>query len=193
MGLRPSAISILCALVSLASLTGPAAAQKPEADKDVITLLNMAVIDTEVIRRNSRAFKDIRAQIAKYRKAIQADIQKEEEALRSANEELARKRAILAPETFAEERRQFEERLVQVQRTVQKRKKDLERVAAAAVRKVEAVLNKIIDEVANEQSLGLILRKNQTVLVATELDITPHVLKRLNTALPSLKVSDPGT
>ncbi len=191
--MKPSAISILCALVILASLTGPAAAQQPEADKDVITLLNMAVIDTEVIRRNSRAFKDLRAQIAKYRKAIQADIQKEEEVLRGANEELARKRAILAPETFAEERRQFEERLVQVQRTVQKRKKDLERVAAEAVKKVEAVLNKIITDVANEQSLGLILRKNQTVLVANELDITPHVLKRLDTALPSLKVSDPGT
>lgn len=191
--MKPSAIPVLCALVILASLAGPAAAQQPEAGKDVITLLNMAVIDTEVIRRKSRAFKDIGAQIAKYRNAIQADIQKEEEALRSANEELARKRAILAPETFAEERRQFEERLAQVQRTVQKRKKGLERVAAAAVKKVEAVLNKIITEVAKEQSLGLILRKNQTVLVATELDITPYVLKRLDTALPSLKVSDPGT
>ncbi len=191
--MRPSAIFTLCALAILASLTGPAAAQQPEADKDVITLLNMAVIDTAVIRGNSRAFKDIGAQIAKYRKAIRADIQKEEEALRSANEELARKRAILAPETFAEERRQFEERLVQIQRTIQKRKKDLERVAAEAVKKVETVLNKIITDVANEQSLGLILRKNQTVLVAPELDITPHVLKRLDTALPSLKVSDPGT
>ena len=191
--MRPSAISTLCALVILASMTGPAAAQQPDADKDVITLLNMAVIDTEVIRRNSMAFKDIGAQIAKYRKAIQADIQKDEEALRSANEELARKRAILAPETFAEERRQFEERLVQVQRTVQKRKKDLERVAAEAVKKVEAVLNKIITEVAKKESLGLILRKNQTVLVAKELDITPYVLKRLDTALPALKVSDPGT
>jgi len=153
----------------------------------------MAVIDTAVIRRNSKAFKDLRAQIVKYRNAIQADIQKDEEALRSANEELARKRAILAPETFAEERRQFEERLMQVQRTVQNRKKDLDRVAAAAVKKVEAVLNKIINEVAKEQSLGLILRKNQTVLVAKELDITPYVLKLLDTALPSLKVSDPGT
>lgn len=174
-------------------MTGPAAAQQPDADKDVITLLNMAVIDTEVIRRNSMAFKDIGAQIAKYRKAIQADIQKDEEALRSANEELARKRAILAPETFAEERRQFEERLLQVQRTVQKRKKGLERVGFEALKKVEAVLNKIITEVAKEQSLGLILRKNQTVLVAKELDITPYVLKRLDTALPALKVSDPGT
>ncbi len=191
--MKPSAISTLCALAILASLTGPAAAQQPETEKDVIALLNLAVIDTEVIRRNSRAFKDIGAQIVKYRNAIQADIQRDEEALRSANEELARKRAILAPETFAEERRQFEERLVQVQRTVQNRKKDLERVGLEAVRKVEAVLNKIITEVAKEQSLGLILRKNQTVLVAKELDITPHVLKRLDTALPSLKVSDPGT
>ena len=191
--MKPSAISTLCALVILASLTGPAAAQQPEADKDVITLLNMAVIDTEVIRRNSLAFRDIGKQITKYRKAIQADIQKDEEALRSANEELARKRAILAPETFAEERRQFEERLVQVQRTVQKRKKGLERVGLEAIKKVEAVLNKIITEVSKELSLGLILRKNQTVLVATELDITPDVLKRLDTALPSLKVSDPGT
>ncbi len=191
--MKPSAISILCALVISASLTGPAAAQQPEADKDIITLLNMAVIDTAVIRVNSKAFKDIRAQITKYHKAIRADIQKEEEELRGANEELARKRAILAPETFAEERRQFEERLVQVQRTVQKRKKDLDRVAAEAIKKVEAVLNKIITDVAKEQSLGLILRKNQTVLVANELDITPHVLKRLDTALPSLKVSDPGT
>ncbi len=191
--MRPTAISTLCAFIILASLTGPAAAQQPETSKDIITLLNMAVIDTEVIRRNSRAFKDLRAQIAKYRKAIRADIQKEEEVLRGANEELARKRAILAPETFAEERRQFEERLVLVQRTVQNRKKDLDRVAAAAVKKVEAVLNKIIDEVAKEQSLGLILRKNQTVLVAPELDITPYVLKLLDTALPSLKVSDPGT
>ena len=193
MGLKPSAISTLCALVILASLTGPAAAQQPEADKDIITLLNMAVIDTEVIRRNSLAFRDIGKQLTKYRKAIQADIQKDEEALRSANEELARKRAILAPETFAEERQQFEERLMQVQRTVQKRKKGLERVGLEAVKKVEAVLNKIITEVSKELSLGLILRKNQTVLAAKELDITPHVLKRLDTALPSLKVSDPGT
>ena len=62
-----------------------------------------------------------------------------------------------------------------------------------AVKKVEAVLNKIITEVSKELSLGLILRKNQTVLVAKELDITPNVLKRLDTALPTLKVSDPGT
>ncbi len=193
MGLKHSAIVVLCALAVLASATGPAAAQQSGTAEDDIPLLNMAVIDTEVIRRNSAAFKDIRAQIGKYRTAIQADIQKEEAELRSANEELARKRAILSPETFAEERRQFEERLVKVQRAVQKRKMDLDRVGAEAVRKVEVVLNKIITDVASERSLGLILRRRQTVLVAKDLDITPGVLKRLDTALPSLKVSDPGT
>ncbi len=193
MGLKHSVIVVLWALAVLASATGPAAAQQPGTAKDEIPLLNLAVIDAEVIRRNSAAFKDIRAQIGKYRTAIQADIQKEEVELRSAKQELARKRAILSPETFAEERRKFEKRLVKVQRAVQKRKKDLERAGTEAVKKVEAVLNKIITDVANEQSLGLILRKSQTVLVAKGLDITPGVLKRLDTALPSLKVSDPGT
>ena len=193
MGLKPSAIIVLCALAVLAPATGPAAAQQSGTAKDDIPSLNMAVIDTEVIRHKSAAFKDIREQIGKYRTAIQADIQKEEVELRNAKQELARKRAILSPETFAEERRKFEERLVQVQRTVQKRKRDLERVGAEAVKKVEAVLNKIITDVANEQNLGLILRRRQTVLVAKNLDITPGVLKRLDTALPSLKVSDPGT
>ncbi len=74
--MKHSAITILCAVVILASLTGRAAAQQPKTDKDVITLLNMAVINTTVIRRNSSAFKDIGAQMVKYRKAIQADIQK---------------------------------------------------------------------------------------------------------------------
>ncbi len=193
MGLKHSAIFVLSTLVVLVSVTGPAAAQQPEADKDVITSLSMAVIDTEVIRRNSRAFKDIHAQIGKYRKAIQADIQKEEAELRSAKQELARKEAILAPETLAEERRQFEERVAQAQRTVQKRIRDLGRVEVEAVKKVEVVLNKIITDVANDQKFGLILRRSQTVLVVKELDITPHVLKRLDTELPSLKVSDPGT
>ncbi len=193
MGLKHSAIFVLSTLVVLVSVTGPAAAQQPEADKDVITSLSMAVIDTEVIRRNSRAFEDIRAQIGNYRKAIQADIQKEEAELRSAKQELARKEAILAPETLAEERRQFEERVAQAQRTVQKRIRDLGRVEVEAVKKVEVVLNKIITDVANDQKFGLILRRSQTVLVVKELDITLHVLKRLDTELPSLKVSDPGT
>ena len=35
--------------------------------------------------------------------------------------------------------------------------------------------------------------KGVGVLVAKGLDITPGVLERLDTALPSLKVSDPGT
>ena len=193
MGLKHSANATLCAFVILASLTGSAAAQQPVADKDATNYLNVAVVNTEVIRGSSSAFKDIRAQIAKYRKAIQAVIKKEEEDLRNASEKLARQRAILSPEIFAEERRKFEERLAQVQRAVQKRKNNLGRVGVEAVKKVETALNKIITDVAEEQSLGLILRRNQVVLVAKDLDITLQVLKRLDTALPSLKVTDPGT
>jgi len=192
--LKHSATFVLCAALAFASLARPAAAQPAAGTaKNDIPVVSLAVIDTDVIRRDSAVVKDIRNQLGKYRNVIQAAIQKEEEALRSANQELARKRAILAPDTFAEERRKFEARLVKVQRAVQKRKQNLERVRLEAMKKVHAVLNKIITDVATQHGLGLILRKRQTVLVAKSLDITGVVLKRLDTALPSLKVSDPGT
>ena len=158
----------------------PAAAQ----DKPI----NLAIIDIDAIRLHAAVVKDIRSQIVEFRKIFQAIIQKEEEALRNANQELARKRAILSPEAFAEERRKFEERLAEVQRMVQTRKQDLDKAQGDAMSKVEGILNGIVLEMAKEKGLDLILRKNQTVLGAKSLHVTKEVLERLDKKLPSLKL-----
>lgn len=150
--------------------------------------LKIAIIDIEAIRLHAAVVKDIRSQIVKYRKVYQATIQKEEEELRNANQELTRKRAILSPEAFAEERRKFERRLAVVQRMVQTRKQDLDKAQGDAMSKVEGVLNGIVVELAQEKGLNLILRKNQTVLGAKSLHITKVVLERLDKKLPSLKL-----
>lgn len=136
--------------------------------------------------------KDINVQIKNFRNAFQADVKKEEDELRAANEELARQRAILSTEAFAEERRKFEQRLGAVQRSVQKRKQDLDKAQTVALIKVREVLHKIVLELANEQGLTLIFRKNQTVLVAKPLEITDEIMARLNKALPAIKVEKPG-
>ena len=156
----------------------PAAAQ----DKPI----KIAIIDIDAIRLHAAVVKDIRSQIVKFRKVYQATIQKEEEELRNANQELARKRAILTPEAYAEERRKFERRLADVQRMVQTRKQDLDKAQGDAMSKVEGILNGIVLEMAKEKGLDLILRKNQTVLGAKSLHITKEVLDLLDKKLPSL-------
>jgi len=158
----------------------PAAAQ----DKPI----KIAIIDIDAIRLHAAVVKDIRSQIVKFRKLYQATIQKEEEELRNANQELARKRAILTPEAYAQERRKFEQRLANVQRLLQTRKQDLDKAQGDAMSKVEGILNGIVLEMAKEKGLDLILRKNQTVLGAKSLHITKEVLDILDKKLPSLEL-----
>lgn len=176
--------------------TQPAAQPKPAApapaeDAEKI-LVKIAVLDVDTIRRDAAAAKDIRDQINKYRVSFQTAIQKEEDELRNANQELTRQRTILSPEAFAAERKKFEDRLVDVQRMVQKRKDDLDKSYNDAMRVVNDALNDIVVELANQESLTLILRRDQTVLVAKALEITPIVLERLNTKVPRVKISEPG-
>jgi Skp family chaperone for outer membrane proteins len=182
-------IFIVCALI-LTVTVKPGMAQEPA--KVGTIRVKMAVIDINAVRRNAAAVKDIRAQVEVFRAAFQAEIKKEEEELRTANQELGRQRTILSPEAFTEVRRKFEQRLAGVQRKVQKRKQDLDKALNYAMFEVQKSLNKIIVEVAKEHNLTLVLRKEQTVLVANPLNMTDTVLRRLDEELPTVKVSDPG-
>ncbi len=154
--------------------------------------LRIAVIDMKVVRQQSSAMQAIREQISALRSSFQTEVQAEEESLRTANQELARQRSILGAEAFAEERRKFESRLADVQRNVQKRRQDLEQARDAAASEVQGVLNQIIAEIATERSIGLILPREQTIYVIKNLEITSEIINRLNTAMPSVTVPQPG-
>lgn len=144
------------------------------------------------VRRSATAVKNIREQIASFRKGFQVNIEKEEKALRSANQGLVKKRTILSPEAFAKERRQFEQRVVAVQKLVQKRKKQLDRARVEAMLRVEKHMNGIVSDIAKKRKAFLVLRRSDIVLAARELDITSIVLKRLNKELLKVSVKKPG-
>ena len=154
--------------------------------------IKIGVIDINMIIRDALAFNAIREQIAKYRKVFQTEIQKEEEALRNANQELTRQRTLLSAEAFTEKRRDFEKRVTEVQRLVQKRKQNLDRVQGAAMGKIQKSLQDIVTAFALEQDIALIVRKEQTILASNTLLITKVVLDRLNSVMPTVKVALPA-
>lgn len=154
--------------------------------------LKIAILDVERVRRTASAVKAIHSQLGQHVDAYRAETQKEEQDIRSAQEELASKRTVLSPEAYAEERRKLEEQLVGAQGRVQERRQALERVNAEAMQQVQGVLESIVAEIASDQHLTLILRKDQVVFLSPELEITDQVLQRLDRALPTVRVSDPG-
>lgn len=154
--------------------------------------LPVMVLNLEQIRQKSLAVQDIRKQIGGFREGYQKGIEKEEKALRAANQELAKKRSILSPEAFAKERRQFEQRVVGVQKLVEKRKRQLDTARVTAMRVVEGKLNTIITNLAESRGALLVLRRSQTFMVARELDGTAEVLTQLNKELVKVPVKKPS-
>ena len=173
--------------------TGSAYAQQTQAPTATPEIpLRIIILSLDDIRRQSIAIKDIRQQITEFRKGFQVGIQKEEDSLRVANKELAKKRTILSPEAFAKERRQFEQRVVGVQKLVQKRKRQLDQAQIEAMLKVEAKLNQIIADIAQRRKATMVLRRKLTVLVASGFDVTAEILVRLNKELVKVPVNKPS-
>lgn len=184
---RSIKLFLVLALFGLPLMPRDAAAQGAGA----VVAPKFAVLDLGVIRREAVSVGAIREQIVKFQNDLQTEIQKEQETLRNAQNELAKKQTLLAPEAFAEERRKFEQRVVGVQQLVQNRRRALEDSQNGALLKVEDALNTVVSDMAKERGYSLVMRREQVVIVDNSLDITAEVLKRLNAKLPTVKVDAP--
>jgi len=190
--------TLLAALFGIMIFATPALAQKAKpadqkaASKIIPLRIPIGVLDVQVILRNASAVKNIRDQITKYGNQFEKEIEKERDALRKENQELARQRTILAPEAFAEKRRKFEQKVVEVQRLVQQRQRDLDKSRNDAMGAVNKAYIKIVTNMAGERSLAVIMRKSQTAYSAPTLDVTKEILTRLDKQLPTVKVAKPG-
>ena len=118
-----------------------------------------AVIDYQRILRDAAAARSIREQIEARRKAYQEEISKEEQRLHEIDKEFAKQRSVLSPEDFAEKRREFEQDVAEVQRKVQERRRELDRLSAAALNEVKQAL--IADRHQHRGGTGLQSRPAQ--------------------------------
>ena len=184
-------ISVLSQPV-LAQETPPAKGKTGVKNKIVPVRIPLGVLDVQAILREAAAVKDIRGQITKYGTDFEKEIEKKRGDLRKANQELARQRTILSPETFAEKRREFEQQVVKVQRLVQKRQRELDKSRRIAMETVNKAYIEIVAQLADERNLAMIIRKNQTAYSVGTLDLTKTVLDLLNNKLPKVKIAQPG-
>jgi len=151
----------------------------------------VAVVDVQFILQEDAASKSIQKQLEAQRETYQNEISKQEDRLRAAEQELNRQRSIVSPDEFAQQRREFEQQVADVQRTVQARKRVVDQAFNESMTKVRDAVLQIVTEVAGEQKATLVLAKQQVVLAEKSLDLTSTVLERVNKKLPSVPVTVP--
>jgi outer membrane protein len=148
-----------------------------------------AVIDYQRVLRDAAAARSIREQIEARRKTYQEEISKEEQRLHEIDKEFARQRSVLSPEDFAEKRREFEQDVTGVQRKVQERRRELDRLSAAALNEVKQALIAIVTSIAEERGFNLVLPSSEVLFFARSLDLTEEVLAKLDARLPQVQLS----
>ncbi len=151
----------------------------------------LAIIDVQKVRRDSTAVKALSKRIAKQKVQHQDELREQERSLRKADQELARQRSILSQEAYAKKRGELERRVATLQREAQNRKRGLDKVFAQGMAKVQAELNKVAAEIAEERGLDLILSKTTVVLVKPKFELTQEAVRRLNARLPDLPAVQP--
>jgi Skp family chaperone for outer membrane proteins len=151
----------------------------------------IAVIDIQTLQRDSLAAKDIVVQLEKYRSSFQAEITKEEDALRNQEQELGRQRTILTPDAFAERQRQFQQKVADVQRKVQERTRQLERSHAQARNDLGRAIQQIVLQMSQTRQFNMALDKAFVPFTHSGLDITDIVLDELNRKQPKVAVPAP--
>ncbi len=152
----------------------------------------IGVVDIQYIMRESVAMKSLRDQFEKQRTTFEADLSKREDDLRKQEQALAQQRATLSAEAFAERRRTLENQAIELQRQVNARRRQLAEGERDSIRPVEAAVMEILQQVATERNLNLILPQQAVLLKHNDLDLTAEVLNRVNQKVPRATLKLPA-
>jgi Skp family chaperone for outer membrane proteins len=149
-----------------------------------------AVIDYQRVLREAKSAKSISDQLEARRKLYQDQIAKEEQKLGDADKELAKQRGVLSPEALSTKREDLQKRAAELQKLVNDKRRQLGTVSSAALNEVRNAMLQVVGDLSSEHGFNIVLPSNTVLMFSPKVDLTDEVIKRLDQALPSVKVPD---
>jgi len=173
----------LAALVAALVAFAPLAAQAQQQ-------INVAILGVQEIMRDSAASKIVLGEIQKREAALKAEVEKRENALLAADQQLAQQRGTLSAEDFAQKRAELSQQAAEVRKYAQGQQAQIAELARKGEGQIRKKLLEIVEAIAKEKGIMLVLNKTQVVLFPNELDITADAMQRLNAQLPSVSLTN---
>jgi outer membrane protein len=149
----------------------------------------IGIVDVQRVLRDAKAAKSVRPEMEKLRKEFQTQVKNQEQALRTAEQELAQQRAILSREAFADKRRAFSEQASEAQRAVQAQRRELDKAFNATKNIILENLIQVAQNIAKAKNLNIVMEKRFVFISARALDITDDVLAGLDKRLPVITIT----
>ena len=169
----------------------PAAPPLPAAPVPLPAAQNLTVmvVDVQALLQESKAAKMVRAQIEQKRSEYAKEISQEEEMLRSERDALQRQQASLSPDALNKKGREFQQKVNELDRSVQAKRQALEKSNNDALSKIQQQMLKIITDIAKERRANMVLQRTELVLFDRGFDVTDEVMQKLDEQMPVLTVN----
>lgn len=151
----------------------------------------VAVLDTQAILNTSSAGKSLNTQWNAAMKALNDDMAKKAEALRTQAQQLEASRSgnpPITPADYAAKRKAIEQQDIKYQQAFAKNKQAWDARLDKARDAIATAARKAMQDVAQQRGLTLILDRAAVPYSPQPWNITDEVLARLNKALPSVKL-----
>jgi len=95
----------------------------------------------------------------------------------------------LSAEALNQKGREFQQKVNELDKSVQAKRQALERSNGEALEKIQGAMLKIITELAKDRKANLVFQRSELVLFDQVFDVTDEVLQKLDEQLPTLTVN----
>jgi len=194
MSLTRAGFAPLVFFLALGAMLADAQAQQPPAapaapGPTASSGLNILVVDVQSLLQNSKSAKMVRQQIEQKRAEYAKEISTQEGVLRKERDTLQRQQASLSAEALNQKGKAFQQKVNELDRSVQGKRQALEKSNAEALEKIQEAMLKIITDISKERKSNLVFQRSELVLFDQAFDVTDEVLRKLDEALPTLTVN----
>jgi outer membrane protein len=147
----------------------------------------VAYIDLQYIASNSAEGKAATAKIQEYAKKKTAELEGKQKSLEAARQKLLQGGTVLSDSARSQMEKDIEKQARELQYAQQEAQSEQQSLTQDLQNDFQTRLNPIIDQVANEKGLHLVLSiaDSGAVWVNTGLNISAEVMKRLDSAKPA--------
>ena len=140
----------------------------------------ISYVDMDLLMNSSEAAKRISSELTVIHKKTTAELKKIEEELKKEESDLIKQKNVISNEEFEKKLSLLRNKASDYQKQRKKFNDSINKKRLDATSELISLIQPILAEYANNNSISIIFQKKNIIIGKTELDITEDILKILN-------------
>ena len=152
----------------------------------------IGVLDVTGVLRSSVAYQAVQKEMQGRQNSLNSDAQKEQARWREMNQTLTDQQKNETADQYATKQKQLQDTISDAEKQFKARDQLNQDAANYASEQIQAVLNEIVQQVADSRGINMVLYQTDVVPLAPGFDISAQVATELNQILPSVLLPPEG-